>query len=197
MNKFKWAFIAVLFLNFVHSQERGANDIEISPMIGYSTSDYYGRNGNVFGNLSGVNIGAHADFYLSDRWSVRSGAFYQTMGAKLDQAKDKLTYLTVPLNMNWHFGGNRGWNLNFGPSFGFLLDSKSVFNDQTSGTSVPINTFQLGLSLGLGYKFKVSENLSLMIDYQETAGITRAYDDVVLDIRNSYSSFNVGAVFSL
>jgi opacity protein-like surface antigen len=197
MNKFTLALIVVFFVNFVHSQEREANDFEISGMVGYSAADFYGENASFFGNLSGINIGAHADFYLSDRWSIRSGAFYQTMGAKIDRAKEKLTYLTVPVNMNWHFGGNRGWNLNFGPSFGFLLDSKSVFNNQISGTTLPVNTFQLGLSLGLGYKFKVSDNLSLMIDYQETAGITKVYDDVVLDLRNSYSSFNVGAVFLL
>ncbi len=197
MTKFQWAFLAVFFLNFVQGQKRDAADIEIVPMLGYSTSDYSGENSKLFGNLSGVNFGAHADLYLSDRWSIRSGAFYQKMGATFDRDKEIHTYLTVPLNMNWHFGGNRGWNLNFGPSFGVLLDSRYESNGQSTDSLLPARNFQAGISLGIGYKFEISEKISLLIDYQESASITNVYRDSAIDLRNSYSSFNVGAVFSL
>ncbi|WP_298148662.1 outer membrane beta-barrel protein [Flavobacterium sp.] len=197
MTRFTWTFFALLSLNFIHGQIREAGTFEVVPVLGYSWANYYGNDGDPFGNINSINVGAHADYYFDDRWSLRSGIFYQTMGATVDAFKDKHSFLTIPLNMNWHFGGNRGWNLNFGPNFGYLVNTESTFNGQELLDSEPVRKVQAGISLGIGYKFAVSDNISVLIDYQEQLAITKVFKTSEIDLFNSFSSINVGAVFSL
>ena len=70
------------------------------------------------------NAGVIGEYYFSNRWSLRSGLVYDSKGSKVklsgEEYIDKLNYIAVPLHANWHFGSNRNWFLNFGPTLGFF-----------------------------------------------------------------------------
>jgi len=173
------------------AQQREKGTIEIIPQIGISVSDFSGSDASDNGALSSLNLGVGADYYLNDRWSIRTGLHYQSMGSDIDDTILELGYLTIPLNANWHFGKTRKWNLNFGPSVGFLTYAK--FGDV--GVKDAYNTVQVGLNVGIGYKFELTKKLSLLVDYQSMAGLTDTAKD--LNIKNNYGGLNVGVVFKL
>lgn len=170
-------------------------------MVGVATANYYSSEDLANSSITTANFGVNGDYFFNNRWSLRSALLLQTMGSEYRYIepglsvnfKDKLNYLTIPVNANWHFGSTRKWNLNFGPSFGFLMFAKA--NDVDVKDYV--NSFQLGLNYGIGYKIEVSEKFSILIDYQGMTGLTEVIKDTPIEIKNMYSSFNVGGVIKL
>ena len=116
------------------------------------------------------------------------------MGAQDDFLELKLDYVNIPLNANWQFGATRKWNLNFGLTPGFLVKADAEGID----VKEMFTTFQLGFSYGIGYKLEISQNFSLLIDYQGVVGLTNIVDESdVSSTTNTGSSINLGAVFVL
>ncbi len=176
---------------FAQNREKGT--IEVTPIIGLSSANYYSNESLSNSAISSFDFGVNGDYYFNDRWSLRSGLLFQTMGSQYINFEDKLEYFTLPINANWHFGSTRKWNLNFGPSFGFLMSAK------TNGIDVKdeANSFQLGLSYGIGYKIEISQKFSILIDFQGITGLTEVIKDTQIPIKNAYSTFNIGGVFKL
>ena len=83
--------------------------------------------------------------------------------------------------------------MNFGLTAGFLTDA------DTNGIDISdqVESFQLGLSYGIGYKLEINENFSLMFDAQGLVGLTDIAVDPNSSIQNAGSSINLGAVFKL
>jgi opacity protein-like surface antigen len=194
MKKIILTVAAVFVLSFANAQQREKGTIELAPQIGFSISNYTASNININNTpLSGVTFGVGADYFFNNRWSLRSGLHLQQMGSEYSGITDELSYLTVPLNANWHFGSTRKWNLNFGPSIGFLMSAKSGGVDVKS----LVTSTQFGFNLGIGYKIEVSEKFSVLIDYQGISGITNVEKNSEISYKNSYNSFNIGGVFKL
>ncbi len=185
----------VLFVvGFINAQHRSKNDVELTPLIGFATSNYYGEERLNNSSLSSVNFGADFDFFFNDRWSLRSGLLFQTMGSEVTPYyTEKLNYVTIPVNANWHFGSTRKWNLNFGPNFGFLNSAKGNGSDIKNRA----NSTQLGLAYGIGCKIEVNEKISVLIDYQGMTGLSEVPKKSYYTIKNMYGAFNVGGVFKL
>lgn len=187
-----------LFLSFMgFSQKREKGTIELTPIIGYASSNYTSTEELSNEPISSVDFGVNGDYYFIDRWSIRSGLLFQSMGSEYrgfgEVFQDELEYLTIPVNANWHFGSTRKWNLNFGPSFSFLMSAKS------NGENVKslAESFQLGLSYGIGYKIEINEKIGILIDFQGVSGLTEVIKDSEITIKNGYSVFNIGGVFKL
>jgi hypothetical protein len=208
----KLLFILLLTGFALTAQIREKGTIELVPLIGYSTFYYSNDEGDSSESLESVNFGIDADYYFNNRWSIRSGLLYQTMGATVIypiSGDEKLTYLNIPVNANWHFGSTRKWNLNFGLTPSFLLSAKGDYTyDYSYYGEVDLgeidlmdyaNTFQLGLTFGIGYKIEVSKKFSILIDFQGFAGLTKINNTnaEIQDLTNSGSSFNLGGVFHL
>lgn len=193
MKKVILSVIAIFAFSFVNAQSREKGAIELIPQIGYSSANYYGDNVNN-SSLTAVTLGVGADYFFNDRWSLRSGLHFQTMGSKLTSSyEEKLNYITLPVNANWHFGSTRKWNLNFGPSFGLLMSAKGGGEDIKDLA----NSFQFGLAYGIGYKIEVNEKFSILIDFQGMTGLSEVPKDSDFSLKNAYSAFNVGGVFKL
>ena len=187
-----FAMLITTSVTFCQMHEHGT--IELIPNIGYSGSDLYGDDVEFFDPRGGIQFGLVGDYYFNDRWSIRSGLSYFSMGAKEDEFELKLDYLNIPLNANWHFGKTRRWNLNFGLTPGFLLTADFDGEDVKEG----FESFQLAFSYGIGYKIGISEKFSLLIDLQAVVGLTNIIDDLDdFSVTNSGSSINVGGVFVL
>ena len=195
------AFLAVFAFTSVNAQnEKG--DFTLAPQVGVNFSTYAtDANGVSYDIRTSFTAGLVGEYYFSDRWSLRTGLLYDAKGAEDSFGNtDKINYLSIPINANWHFGKNRNWYLNFGPALSFVLNAET---DMSDGTTIDIKDAvkgtDIGLALGIGYKFNVSENVQLSLDYQGLGGFTDIAEDGILpfSIRNSRSSFNVGVVFQL
>jgi opacity protein-like surface antigen len=194
MKKIILTVFALGAFTFSNAQSREKGTIELVPQIGYSSANFYGEEELDTDELSAATFGVGADYFFNDRWSIHSGLFSQKMGAEAGGADFKINYLTIPAHANWHFGSTRKWYLNFGPSFSFLTDAKLGSVDVKDG----INSFQLGLGYGIGYKIEVSEKFSISIDFQGISGLTETFkENDGFTVKNSFGAFNVGGVIKL
>lgn len=185
---------------FTMSAQFEKGDITLSPQLGVNFSTYWSTDVN-YNARSSATFGLSGNYYFSDRWSLKSGLIYNGMGAKDGYDNiDKLNYLALPLNASWHFGKKRNWYLNFGPNLNFLLSAESEFSDGSKiGIQNSISSFDVGLGLGIGYTFNISESFIMFVDYQGYFGFINADKNGVLpyNIQNSKDGFNVGGIFKL
>ena len=160
----------------------------------------------------GFNFGASADYYFSNRWSLKAKLIYDRKGWDNDllRVSDQfdpvvryastdinLDYLTVPLMASWHFGNRKNWYLNFGPYIGFLMNAKETRFD--SDIKESFNKVDGGLAFGLGVKIPVSDKFKVFIEYEGQGGMAELfkYNDYDDTIMNARSSLNVGINFLL
>ena len=200
MKNVLFSLVALVSFGLANAQIKEKGTIEITPKIGTSSFTEYDEDGNSTKFNSGVELGATVDYYFNDRWSLRSGLIFDKMGGKYDVGdpylwEDKLNYMTVPINANWHFGSTRKWNLNFGLSPSFLLSAKVNDEEIPSNT---IESFQLGLSFGIGYKIEVTKRFGILVDAQWFNGLTNINNMPESgEITNGGYSFNLGGVIQL
>lgn len=193
MKKIIFVAVAALSFGFANAQSREKGTIELIPQIGFASSNFYGDSDLNADAMSSVTYGVGADYFFNNRWSLRSGLLFQTNGATDSADIDlELKYITIPVNANWHFGSTRKWNLNFGPSIGFLTSAEVENNDVKDS----FNSTQIGFNIGIGYKIEVSPKFSILIDYQGVSGLSKAFKEGT-SAKNSFGAFNLGAVIAL
>ena len=193
MKKVFLTAVAIFGFAFANAQNREKGTVELIPQVGYLSANYYGEN-ITNDPISSVSFGIGGDYFFNDRWSLRSGLLYQSMGTQFSGYEEKLNYITLPVNVNWHFGSTRKWNLNFGPSIGFLMSAE---NNNGADLKDVVNSTQIGLNYGIGYKIEVNENFSILVDFQGMTGLSEIDKKGIFNLKNVASSFNVGGVFKL
>ncbi|WP_445735724.1 porin family protein [Mariniflexile sp.] len=192
------AAFAVLGLSHVMAQS-GSGDFTIAPQIGLNLSNYSSSENLSNKIRTAFNAGVIGEYYFSDRWSIRSGIIYDSKGTKITQSGqdyiDKLNYIAVPLHANWHFGSNRNWFLNFGPTIGFLASAKAdtPFGEFDAKDKIK-SSFDAGLGVGIGYKFDIADDTQLYIQYQGYNGFIDLFDED-FSVFNATSAFNIGVIF--
>ncbi|WP_445452697.1 porin family protein [Flavobacterium sp. 25HG05S-40] len=195
MKKVILVIAVVLTATIANAQLRVKGAIELAPQIGYSSSNYFGGDAGSLNNpVAGVAFGITGDYFFNNRWSIRSGLLLQKMGTEVAGFEDNLSYVTIPVNANWHFGSTRKWYLNFGPSLSILTSAKNENGDNIKDF---FKTTQIGLNVGIGYKIEVAKNFSVLIDYQGVSGLTDIIKDSEFSTSNNFGSFNVGGVFKI
>lgn len=219
--------LSVVMLTFLpllsFSQERKRGEVEISPTLGLGISvltnsdeEYIPEEYREFNHITSLNGGIGLDVYLNNKLSIRSGMYYQRMGTKgINYEKpfngngyyvrQEFDYLTIPLHLNFHFGGNKNWNVYGGPSFGLTTRAKSNQID----IKYYMNEFQMGAGYGIGYKFAISEKIGIAITNDNFLGLTYAPKNVVRGdgngnrtntqqkLKNMHSSINAQLVIKL
>ncbi|SHH49578.1 porin family protein [Winogradskyella jejuensis] len=176
-------------------------DFTLAPQVGLNLSNYSSSE-----NLSNkirvaFNAGVIGEYYFSNRWSLRTGLVYDSKGTRIEEAGeefiDKLNYISLPLHANWHFGSGRNWFLNFGPTLNFLSSAKADIPEGEIDIKDTTNSFDIGLGLGIGYKFNLDENTEFFLQYQGYNGFVNVTDDLPIDLKNATSAFNIGVIFKL
>jgi hypothetical protein len=203
MKKLLLSLMTVAAFGFANAQIKEKGTIEITPKIGYSSFAEVTNSGRTDA-ITGLALAATADYYFNNRWSLRSGFSLDKMGSKSVVSgrnyEDKLNYFSVPVNVNWHFGSTRKWNLNFGITSSYLTSAKIVENGiQKDFQKEAIKSIQYGLSYGIGYKIEITKKFGVLIDAQFFSGLTDINNTLYLpgSYKNAGGSYNVGAVIQL
>ena len=187
------------------SSAQSKGDVEFGFNIGINSSSMTVSDSNLQPTPgSGINLGFAADYFFSNRWSIKSKIIYDQKGwdkgffevtpTNTYITDYNLNYLTIPVMANFHFGRKREWNVNFGPYTGFLTSAKET----TGGVDVKslFNSTDFGLSYGIGLKLPVSNKLKINFEYEGQSGLSNSFKESNgLRIRNSRSAFNVGINF--
>ncbi|SDE69550.1 Outer membrane protein beta-barrel domain-containing protein [Mucilaginibacter pineti] len=188
-------------------QKKG--DVELGVNTGVNFSTVINSQATNTNYHTGFNAGVAADYYFSDRWSIKAKALYDQKGWNngfiiSDQSGSssvlttnfKLNYISIPVMANWHFGKTRNWYLNFGPYVGILTSA----SETASNTDLKdyLNSTDFGLALGIGVKIPVSEKVKVFFEYDGQSGFT----DIVKNnqgtsLQNNRGSLNVGLNFIL
>lgn len=194
-------FVLLVFIGFSNAQTKEKGTFEITPKIGYSSFSESSEDEST-DSRSSASFSITGDYYFNNRWSLRSGLNFDNMGGSYRFGSvrfiDKLNYLSIPINANWHFGSTRKWNLNFGLSPSFLTSAKIESNGKTENLpSGSINSFQLGMTYGIGYKIEINKKFGILIDAQLFSGLTNISADPNLSFFNSGGVYNIGGVFQL
>jgi opacity protein-like surface antigen len=199
---FTFCLLALPALFF--AQAKG--NIEIGFGIGYNGSEYSLQEWGYPSpeSTTSLNVHASADYSFSNRWSVKTKLIYDGKGwgqgvlfyrgGEVWRSDVNLHYLTVPVLLNWHFGGQRNWYLNFGPYFGLLMaagekrfdaDVKEAFRD-----------FDSGIALGIGVKIPLSKSMKLYLEYDGQFGVNSIYKDSNSpETKNTRNALNIGVNF--
>lgn len=183
---------------------QGRGSVEVGFNTGYNAS-YINNYDDYLEYRGGYNFGASLDFYFSQEWSIKIKGIYDKKGWNNDvidvdgetfATNVDLTYLTVPLMANWHFGDYYDWYIDFGPYMGFLLDAE----DTRFGYDIKdnFNETDFGVAAGLGVKVPLSNYVKLNLEYDFQVGLTDALVyDYGQNIRNVRHGFNFGLNFLL
>lgn len=187
---------------FSYAQNKG--DVEFGVNLGFNFSNVSA--GSFSSDTgSGFNAGFAADYYFSDRWSIKGKLIYDQKGWDngyfenqfgIYKADYNLNYLTIPVMANWHFGSKRNWYLNFGPYAGFLLNAK----ESSLNTEIKeyFNSTDFGLALGIGVKIPVSDKLKVFLEYDGQNGFSDVFNNNQGDIvTGARSAFNIGLNFMM
>jgi Outer membrane protein beta-barrel domain len=185
------------------------NTTEFGGGIGFNAAGVaYSGSGQNTAYTSGFNAGLSAEYYFSNRWSLKGKLIYDQKGwgdgylsfsdgTYINGINFHLNYLTIPVMANWHFGRTRNWYLNFGPYMGILLNTSESSNSGIDIKSA-FNTNDFGLAAGIGVKFPVANHVKLFVEADGQSGFTNIFK--VSDgstVHNTRSSFNAGFLFPL
>lgn len=188
--------LSLLVFSLIGHAQNAKGTFELTPFIGFASSNYSTSEKNSNKPFTSTNLGVNVDYFFSNRWSLRSGLIFHTMGSKYQyngSNTEKLRYVTIPANANWHFGKKRNWNLNFGLFMSFL--TSATFNGDDMKDKV--NSNQFGFNYGIGYTFKINDKFGILIDLQGVSGLTDVAKESSVSFTNVHSSFNIGGVFKL
>lgn len=141
----------------------------------------------------GLQVGALANFGLSDLISIQPEVLYSQKGAQVEDASDfklKLNYIDVPVLVKVNAGG---LFFEAGPQLGILASAKATDGDTDEDVKDNYNTVDFGYAVGLGYQLETGP----MIGLRYNGGISNIIKDGPDDdkVRNSAFQLYVGYTF--
>lgn len=209
MNKQLLCFVLSVLCCVLIGKAQQKGDFELGGNIGLNSSNLqvssyqYGYNYNITtDSKNDFNLAFTSEYYFSDRWGIKAKMIYDKKGFVgfvndfNKYSEFTLSYLTIPVMANWHFGSTRKWYLNFGLYTGFLLDAEMEVY-KSLDISNTFNSFDIGLALGIGYKFPVSEKIKLFFELDMQGGFQNVLpENNQISGKNSRSALNFGILFT-
>jgi len=168
-----------------------AQDISFGVKAGLNFATLGGDDVDELEGVTGLNIGAVAEFGLSEKFSIQPEVIYSTQGASLDDETLELDYINVPVLAKYYVF--EGFSLEAGPQLGFNINSQYEFEGETEDED-DIKTVDIAAALGLGYKLP----MGIFFQARYNLGITDVYDEIEgtqIDAKNNVFQFSVGYKF--
>ena len=213
-NATKIGAIGLLILLFpaLRTQAQGNRTWGLGPELGVNFAKFKGNNfSNTF--KAGVVAGFSVTHSVIDNFGITGKALLTQRGAKFKFANTgaagtpinnvdvtrTLNYLEIPLLARFFLSkeGKFRPNLFVGPSFGFLFGGTTQTGN---GDAVKIpayknlyNTFDFGLTGGLGLNYEVADETRLLLDARYVHGLSKV--NKIGDSNNQGITVSVGVSF--
>jgi len=168
-----------------------AQDVEFGAKLGLNFASVTGDKTSDLGPVTSFNYGLMAEVPLSEKFSFQSEVLYSGQGFAFDSDESSLVqldYLTIPLMGKYYL--TKGLSLEAGPQIGFLVSAKQDdvnLKDNYKG-------LDLGVNLGLGYKFDNGLNFSArynlgLSDVNDVDSVSDKYKNGVMQVSIGYFFF--------
>lgn len=163
--------------------------INFGPKFGFNFSSL--SNGLDKSKFS-FHAGGFAEFKFNQKYGFQAELLYSRMGDadKEGGVKQRLrvNYLQIPLLGKYYFCDR--FSVEFGPQIGIALNAKS--KTKGGGTEVKtdldgLNTFDLGLDLGVAYDF----DWGLVVNVRYNLGLTNVFDKDMWGEKHKNRAFHV------
>ena len=173
----------------------------VGPEVGVSFSKYGGDAGtNSF--KSGAIGGLFLTYSIMNTFALTTKLLYSQKGASFESSdtKQTLNYIEVPVIGRFFLNkeGKFRPNIFVGPSFGFLngATNKVGSNDRVNieNYETIFNTFDFGVTGGMGFTFLISNETYFIIDARYTQGISDISKSVG-DVHNNSFGLTAGISF--
>lgn len=103
-----------------------------------------------------------------------SGNFDPIVSSKEVDLKERLEYLTIPLNIKWYMGSQKKFFINGGAFTGVFLVSTAKLDGElayTNGGGL-FKSFDFGLNLGFGTKIKITQKYRMNLELRHNLGLS-------------------------
>ncbi len=171
--------------------------------------------------ITSFNAALSAEYYFGNRLGVKTKLIYDNKGwggETTDTTTNttinteyNLTYITVPIMANWHFGSlqsrsksfvTRPWYVSLGPYIGFLTNATE--SESGKDFKKELKGFDYGAAFNFGLRFEIADFTKLYVEYDAqygladiSAGATTSNINDDTAIKNGLrNSVNVGLLFA-
>lgn len=161
-----------------------------------------------FSNISGDNVddiyesrtGWHAGIFTNlkvTKFAIQPELLISSQGAKADilinqvsqVTQNKLTYFTVPVMLQFYPIGVL--NIQAGPQFGFLMNAKQTWEDQSVDIENLYKSSDLGIAFGIGLNLP----MGLTATARYTLGIADTWEAATQELKNRLIMISIGYKF--
>lgn len=183
----KTTFVAaIMFSSLIYSQNEMLFGIN-------GGATYSNTRGNVIADEGNASldflIGFAAEYSISESFSIKINLNYERKTTSIESItfentniRTTYSYLTLPILAKYSFGSSKDFYLNGGPFVGFLLNAKSKADDFPSATFTDLqNKVDVGLSVGIGKRFELSDSNSLDVEIRNNLGLVNISAVKVID----------------
>ena len=155
------ACVAIAFVGTTSAQDAAsletinAKDVKIGIKLGMNIASVNGSNANNLDSKIGFVIGVTAEIPFTEKFSIQPELLYSEQGGEQrDNFRYDLNYVSLPIMAKYYIA--KGFIVEAGPQFSFLLKDELVPIDQRNGSKENTNAenFDFGINVGLGYQFK-------------------------------------------
>lgn len=131
-----------------------------------------------------LNIGAFAQYELTDRFAIQPELLFTQGGAKSDN-KVYLNYIAIPIMGKYKM--TNALSIEFGPQIGYLVSAKASGENVSEG----YKDYSFDLNLGLDYRF----TNNIIIDIRYNLGLNNICSVPGFDIKKQIIQLSVGYIF--
>lgn len=140
---------------------------------------------NGFHSKYGFSTGISIEYLFSNHFSLKSGLFYDTKGAKIksyDYERPDIEFnydcISLPVLISFSIGNNARVNFSSGCFLGYFLSAKdsatiSYKNEEYNDNNHEVTKIDFGLAFELGLTIPVSEKIALSYSVKDNLGMRR------------------------
>ena len=172
------------------------------PEVGLTISSY-GNDGSNSEAKPGMAGGLFLTYSIINTFGITGKLLYNERGAEFSSqnTKQTLQYIEIPVmgRLFLNREGNVRPNIIFGPSFAFLAGAKNKIGgdvEKIDSYKNSFNTFDFGLTGGLGCSFRISNETYFVLDGRYTHGFSDISKDND-DINNKSFLISAGLQFGI
>ena len=192
----------VLLTSWSSSAQTSEKIWSFGPEVGVNISKFGGDANDDTDFRTGVAFGLGLTYSIQNTYGITTKVLYSQRGAKIDDTKLSMKYIEVPVTGRFFLNRDGIFrpNIFLGPSFAFLTGVSSKTNDgenvENNDYKDSYNTFDFGLTGGLGLNWLIANETHIIIDGRYTHGLSDvAKSDS--DVFNRGFTISAGVTFGL
>jgi hypothetical protein len=201
---FAVAFVGAVIVPQQVSAQEGDKVWSIGPELGINLAKY-GDDGSDSDFKTGILGGGFLTYSIRNTHAFTGKVLFSQKGAQDNDGNEKqtLNYIEVPVIVRLFFNRDGAFRPNIfaGPSFGFLTGVRNKIGDgdyqKLDNYGDFYNTFDLGVTAGLGFNYECSPGTRILIDARYTHGLTDISKSSNTSIINQAIGITAGVAFGI